>query len=145
VLHVPYKGSNPAISALISGEIQAAMARLATVLPHVKANRIKALAVTGARRTAFAPEIPTVAESGVPGYAFDTWYGLVFPGGTPRAIVTRTHAEIVKLLKSAEVAARFSAAGVEPQTNTPEAFCAMIAQEIPKWQKVAKAANIRVE
>lgn len=145
VLHVPYKGSNPAITALMAGEIQVAMAGLATVLPHVKANRIKALAVTGARRTSFAPEIPTVAESGVPAYAFDTWYGLVFPGGTPRAIVNKTHAEIVKLLKSSEVAARFSAAGVEPQTNAPEAFSAMIAQEIPKWQKVAKASNIRVE
>ncbi len=142
VLHVPYKGSNPAIAALMANEIQVAMAGLATVLPHVKANRIKALAVTGAKRTAFAPEIPTVAESGVPGYAFDTWYGLVFPGGTPRAIVYKTQAEIVKLLKSNEVAARFAAAGVEPLTNTPEAFAAMIASEIPKWQKVAKAANL---
>ncbi len=144
-LHVPYKGSSPAITALMASEIQLAMAGLATVLPHVKANRLKALAVTGATRTPFAPELLTVAESGVPGYAFDTWYGLVFPGGTARGIVLKTHAEIVSLLKSADVAARFAAAGVEPQTNTPEAFAELIAREIPKWQKVVKAANIRVE
>jgi tripartite-type tricarboxylate transporter receptor subunit TctC len=145
VLHVPYKGSSPAITALMAGEIQLAMAGLATVLPHVKANRLKALAVTGAARTPFAPELPTVAESGVPGYAFDTWYGLVFPGGTSRGIILKTHTGIVSLLKSADVAARFAAAGVEPQTNTPEAFAELIAREIPKWQKVVKAANIRVE
>jgi tripartite-type tricarboxylate transporter receptor subunit TctC len=145
LLHVPYKGSNPAITALMAGEIQLAMAGLATVLPHFKAGRLKALAVTGATRTQFAPEMPTVAESGVPGYAFDSWYGLVFPGGTARTIISKTHGEIVKLLKSTEVATRFANAGVEPQTNTPEAFAELIAREIPKWQKVAKAANIRVE
>lgn len=145
MVHVPYKGSNPAITSLMASETQVAMAGLATVLPHVKAQRIKALAVTGATRTPFAPEIPTVAESGVPGYAFDTWYGLVFPGGTPRSIVTKTHAEIVRLMKSAEVAPRFAHAGLEPQTNTPEAFAELIAREIPKWQQVVKAANIRVE
>jgi tripartite-type tricarboxylate transporter receptor subunit TctC len=144
-LHVPYKGSNPAITALMAGEVQLAMAGLATVLPHVKAGRLKALAVTGAKRTPFAPELPTIAESGVAGYAFDTWYGLVFPGGTPRGIVAKTNGEIVRLLKSAEVATRFANAGVEPQTNTPEAFAELIAREIPKWQKVVKAANIRLE
>lgn len=145
MLHVPYKGSNPSITAAIAGEVQAAMAGLATALPHVKAGRLKGLAVTGAKRSRFAPDLPTVAESGIPGYAFDVWYGLVFPGGTPRAIVAKTNAEVVGLLKSPEVAKRFSGAGVEPLTNTPEAFARMIADEIPKWQKVVKAANIRVE
>ena len=84
MLHVPYKGSNPAITALMGGEIQIALAGLATVLPHAKAGRLKALAVTGAKRARIAPEVPTVAEAGVPGYEFDVWYGLVFPGGTPR-------------------------------------------------------------
>jgi len=145
MLHVAYKGSNPAITAVMAGEIQVALAGLATVLPHVKANRLKGLAVTSAKRSQFAPDIPAVAESGLSNYAFDVWYGLVFPGGTPRAIVTKTSTEVTKLLASPEVAKRFAAAGVEPQTNTPEAFAAMIAQEIPKWQKVVKAANIRVE
>lgn len=145
LLHVAYKGSNPAITAVMAGEIQIALAGLATALPHVKGNRLKALAVTGAKRTQFAPDIPTVAESGVPGYAFDVWYGLVFPGGTPRAIVTKVSAEVNRLLASPAVSKRFASAGVEPSTTTPEAFGTMIAQEIPKWQKIVKEAGIRVE
>jgi tripartite-type tricarboxylate transporter receptor subunit TctC len=145
MLHVPYKGSNPAITALMGGELQIAMAGLATVLPHAKSGRLKALAVTGAKRAVIAPELPTVAESGVPGYAFDVWYGLVFPGGTPRAIVTKTQAELVKQLKSPEVSSRFAGAGVEPVTNTPEAFAELIRREVVTWTKVVKAANIKVE
>jgi tripartite-type tricarboxylate transporter receptor subunit TctC len=145
MLHVPYKGSNPAVIAMMSGEIQIALAGLATLLPHVKVGKVKALAVTGAKRTQFAPEVPTVAESGVPGYAFDVWYGLVFPGGTPGAIVKKTNAEVVRMLKSAEVSSRFAGAGVEPITNSPEAFAKMIRDEIPKWHKVVKAAGIKVE
>jgi tripartite-type tricarboxylate transporter receptor subunit TctC len=145
MLHVPYKGSNPAITALMSGELQIAMAGLATVLPHARSGRLKALAVTGAKRAQIAPEVPTVAESGVPGYAFDVWYGLVFPGGTPNAIVKKTHAEVVKQLKSPEVSTRFAGAGVEPHTNTPEAFAELIRNEVVTWSKVVKAANIRVE
>ncbi len=145
LVHVAYKGSNPAVTAAMAGEIQIALAGLATILPHVKGNRLKALAVTGAARTQFAPELPTVAESGVPGYAYDVWYGLAFPGGTPRTIVAKTSLEIGKMLASPEVSKRFATAGVEPLTNTPDAFTALIAQEIPKWQKVVKAANIRVE
>ncbi len=143
--HVAYKGSNPAVTAAMSGEIHIALAGLTTILPHVRANRLKALAVTGAKRTQFAPELPTVAESGVPGYAYDVWYGLVFPGGTPRDIVGKTAGEVGKMLNSPEVGKRFSTAGLEPAPNTPDAFAALIAQEIPKWQKVVKAANIRVE
>ena len=143
--HVAYKGSNPAVTAAMSSEIHIALAGLATILPHVRGNRLKALAVTGAKRTQFAPELPTVAESGVPGYAYDVWYGLVFPGGTPRDIVGKTAGEVGKMLNSPEVGKRFSTAGLEPAPNTPDAFAALIAQEIPKWQKVVKAANIRVE
>jgi len=145
MLHVPYKGSNPAITALMGGELQIAMAGLATVLPHARSGRLKALAVTGAKRAGIAPELPTVAESGVPGYAFDVWYGLAFPGGTPQAIVTKTQAEVVKQLKSPEVGSRFTGAGVEPQTNTPEAFAELIRREVATWTKVVKAANIKVE
>ena len=145
LLHVAYKGSNPAITATMAGEIQIALAGLATVMPHVRGNRLKALAVTSAKRTQFAPEVPTVAESGVPGYLFDVWYGLVFPGGTPRPLVAKTSTEVARLLASPEVSKRFAAAGVEPVTNSPEAFAAMIAAEIPKWQKVVKQAGIRVD
>ncbi|MGQ0525481.1 MAG: Bug family tripartite tricarboxylate transporter substrate binding protein [Betaproteobacteria bacterium] len=145
MLHVPYKGSNPAITALMGNEIQIALAGLATVLPHARGGRLKALAVTGNKRAQIAPEVPTVAESGVPGYQFDVWYGLIFPGGTPRAIVQKTNAEVVRLLQHPDVSKRFATAGVEPQTNTPEAFPALIVREAATWGKVVKAANIKVE
>ena len=145
MLHIPYKGSNPAITALMGGEIQIAIAGLATVLPHARAGRLKALAVTGAKRARIAPEVPTVAESGIPGYAFDVWYGLVFPGGTPRAIVQKTNTEVVRLLQHPDVSKRFANAGVEPQTSTPEAFTALLAREATTWGKVVKEANIRVD
>jgi len=145
LLHVPYKGSNPAITAVMAGEIQVAFGGLQTVLPHARAGKLRALAVTGAKRAQIAPELPTIAEAGVPGYAFDVWYGLAYTGGTPRAIVRKANAEVVRMLKAPEVAGRFALAGVEPVTNSPEAFADMIRQEIPKWTKVAKAAKLRVD
>lgn len=145
MLHVPYKGSSPAIAAVMGGDIQIALAGLATVLPHAKTGKLKALAVTGAQRARVAPDVPTVAESGVPRYAFDVWYGIMFPGGTPQAIVAKTHAELVRLLKSPAVMERFAAAGLEPLTSTPREFSERIKSELPKWQRVAKEANIRTE
>jgi len=145
LLHVPYKGSNPALIAVMAGEIQVAFAGLQTLLPHARSGKLRALAVTGAKRAQFAPELPTIAEAGIPGYAFDVWYGLTFTGGTPRAIVRKTHADVVKVLQAPEVGARFAGAGVEPITNSPEAFAELIRQEIPKWTKVARAAKIRVD
>jgi tripartite-type tricarboxylate transporter receptor subunit TctC len=145
MLHVPYKGSNPALLAAITGEVQVAFAGLQTVLPHSRAGKVRALAVTGAKRAKIAPELPTIAEAGVPGYAFDVWYGLAFPGGTPRAIIAKTNADVTKVLQSPEVAARFATAGVEPLTSTPAAFAETIRQEIPKWTKVARAAKLRVD
>lgn len=145
MLHVPYKGSNPAITAIMGGELNIAIAGLATVLPHARAGKLKALAVTGSKRAQIAPEVPTVAESGVPGYVFDVWYGLVFPGGTPSAIVRKTNAEVVKQLKSPEVAGRFEKVGVEPQTGTPESFRDLIRAEVATWAKVVKASGIKVE
>ena len=145
LLHVPYKGSNPAITAVMAGEIQVAFGGLQTVLPHARAGKLRALAVTGAKRAQIAPELPTIAEAGVPGYAFDVWYGLAYTGGTPRAIVRKANAEVVRMLKAPEVAGRFALAGVEPVTNSPEAFADMIKQEIPKWTKVARAAKLRVD
>ncbi len=145
MLHVAYKGSNPAITAVMGNEIQVALAGLSTVLPHARAGKLRAVAVTGSKRAQIAPEVPTVAESGVPSYVFDVWYGLVFPGGTPRALVDKTQAEVVRLLASPEVSRRFNLAGVEPQTNTPAAFADLIQREIVTWQKVVKNAGIPVE
>ena len=145
MLHVPYKGSNPAIAAVMGGDIQIALAGLATVLPHAKTGKLKALAVTGAQRARIAPDVPTVAESGVPRYVFDVWYGIMFPGGTPQPIIAKTHGELTRLLKSPAVSERFAAAGLEPLTSTPREFSDRIKSELPKWQRVAKEANIRVD
>jgi len=145
LLHVAYKGTAPGLVAVMSGEIQLQMAGLTTVLPYMKNGRIKVLAVTGARRSPIAPELPTIAESGVPGYEFDVWYGIAATGGTPREVVARANAEIVKVLKSPAVGGRFSSAGIEMATSTSEEMVKRIGREIQQWQKLVKAAGIRAD
>ncbi len=145
LMHIPYKGTGPGMSALMSGELQVLMAGLATVLPQAKSGKIKVLAVSGSQRSRMAPEVPTVAEAGVPGYEFNVWYGMMAPGGTSRPIVTKLASEIARLLKAPVVLERFAVAGLEPISNTPDEFTALLKREIPEWNKVAKAANIRVE
>ncbi len=145
MLHVPYKGSGPGLAALIGGEVQLLVAGLATLLPQMNSGRVRVLAVTGSRRAKIAPDIPTVAESGVPGFVFDVWYGMVYPGGTPRPIVLKTSGEINRLLKVPAVSERFTSIGLEPSGTTPEEFGELIRREIPRWQKVAQDAHIKVE
>jgi len=145
LMHIPYKGTGPGMSALMSGELQVLMAGLATVLPQAKSGKIKVLAVSGSQRSRMAPEVPTVAEAGVPGYEFNVWYGMMAPGGTPRPIVTKLATEIARLLKAPVILERFAVAGLEPISNTPDEFTALLKREIPEWNKVAKAANIRVD
>ena len=145
LVHVPYKGTGPALTAMLSGEIHMQLIGISSVVPHMKSGRMRALAVSGAKRSAAAPEVPTVAESGVPGYAFDVWYGMFFPAGTPRAIVAKTNSEINRALKSPALAQRFAGVGVEPAGTTPEAFGKMLRSEIAKWRKVVAQANIRLE
>ena len=145
--HVPYKGTGPGMTAILSGEIQTLLVGLATVLPYVKAksDKLKVLAVTSSKRAAVAPEIPTIAESALPGFEFDVWYGMVMPGGTPRGIVTKASAEIVRLLADPTIKERFSALGLEARSSTPEEFRDLLKREIPTWHKVAKQANIRID
>ena len=147
MLHIPYKGTGPGMTALLGGEIQVLVVGLATVLPYVKAksDKLKVVATMGAKRAQVAPDLPTVAESGFPGFEFDVWYGMVFPGGTPRPIVMKANTEIVKLLKTPAIRDRFVASGLEPSPSTPEEFRDIIRREIPIWHKVAKQANIKVE
>ena len=145
LVHVPYKGTGPALTAMLGGEIQMQLIGISSVVPYLKTGRMRALAVSGAKRSAAAPDIPTVAESGVPGYAFDVWYGMLFPAGTPRAIVGKVNAAINNSLKSPALDQRFAAIGLEPSGSTPEAFAAMIRGEVAKWRKVVKAAKISVE
>jgi len=145
LVHVPYKGTGPALTAMLGGEIHMQLIGISSVVPHMKSGRMRALAVSGAKRSSAAPDVPTVAESGVPGYEFDVWYGMLFPAGTPRAIVGKVNAEINRVLKSAALTQRFAAVGLEAAGNTPEEFATMIRAEIVKWRKVVKSANIKVE
>jgi tripartite-type tricarboxylate transporter receptor subunit TctC len=145
MLHVSYKGSNPALTALMGDEVQLVIAGLATVLPHMKSGRVKGLAVTGSKRAQVAPDVPTAAESGAKGYAFDVWYGLVFTGGTPPAVVEKANATLVKMLKSPDMNKKFLTQGVEPLTSTSKEFVARIDKEIANWRKVVKATNIKIQ
>jgi tripartite-type tricarboxylate transporter receptor subunit TctC len=143
--HVPYKGTGPALTAMLGGEIHFQLIGISSVVPHLKSGRMRALAVSGAKRSAAAPELPTVAESGVTGYAFDVWYGLLAPAGTPRAIVDKVNAEVNRALASPALAQRFAAVGLEPGGTTPDEFAAIIRSEIVKWRKVVESAKIRLE
>jgi tripartite-type tricarboxylate transporter receptor subunit TctC len=144
LVHVPYKGTGPALTAMLGGEIHMQLIGISSVVPHLKAGRMRALAVSGAKRSSAAPDIPTVAET-VPGYAFDVWYGMLFPAATPRPIIARVNAEINRALKSPALTQRFATLGLEAAGGTPEQFAATLRSEIAKWRKVVKAANIRVE
>lgn len=145
MVHVPYKGTGPGMTALLSGEVQVAIVGIATLLPHMTSGKVRALAVTGARRSQAAQTLPTIAETGVTGYEFDVWYGLMATAGTPRDVVSKTNAELARLMKMPALADRFAAAGLEPLTSTPEEFAAIIKSEIPKWQAVVKAAGLKAD
>ena len=143
--HVAYKGAGPAMVALISGEIELALTSVASTLPHIRSGKLRVLAVTSAKRFPSAPELPTVSESGVPGYDATSWYGLMAPAGTPRDIITRLNAEAVKIMRHPEMREKFIASGVDPVGSTPEQFGAFIRSEIEKWGKVVKATGMRIE
>ena len=143
--HVPYKGGGPAVTSLVGGETVVGFATAPSVLQQIKSNRLRGLAVTTSKRTAAAPEMPTIAESGVPGYDSNTWYGALAPAKTPAPIVTRLHTEFVKIMQSADVLERMSVLGYEAMTNTPQEFAAYIKAEVAKWGKVVKATGIRAD
>jgi tripartite-type tricarboxylate transporter receptor subunit TctC len=143
--HVPYKGASPANADLIGGQVQLSFNTLPPLLAQVKAGRVRALAVTSARRAGTMPGLPTIAESGVPGYDVSTWYGLLAPAGTPREVVLRLNAELNKLLQAPEMKAQMGGKGFDVETGTPEQFGNLIAAEVVKWTRVAKAANVKVD
>jgi len=145
ITHVPYKGTGPALSAMIGGEIQMQLIGASSVVPVMKTGRLRVLAVAGGKRSPAMPEVPTVIESGVPGYVFDVWYGMLAPAKTPRAIVNKLNVEINKSLKNPQVIQRFAAAGLDTAGGSPQAFEQLIRSEVPRWRKVAVAANIRVD
>ncbi|MEK7875755.1 MAG: tripartite tricarboxylate transporter substrate binding protein [Pseudomonadota bacterium] len=143
--HVPYKGTNPGMIDTIAGQVPVLMSTLLPPLPHIKTGRLRPLGVTGTTRVVSLPDVPTVAESGVPGYEVVGWYGMAAPAHTPREVITKLHREIANILKSPDVREKLAADGAEPVGSTPEQFAAFIRSEIDKWGKVVKSAGIRVE
>lgn len=144
-VHIPYKGGGPGGVALLAGEISLYFGNVPTVIQYVRAGRLRALAVTGPKRTPAVPDIPTVAESGVPGYEVTTAYGVAAPSKTPRAIVDRLNGDIVRVMNSQEMRERMKNMGADAVTKTPEQYTAFIQSEIAKWGKVIKAAGIKGE
>jgi len=145
MLHVPYKGSAPALQDLLGGQVGAMFDQVVTSLPHVRSGKLRALAVTTLKRTPVAPDLPTIAESGLAGYSVTTWHGLLAPAATPREIVERLSKETAKALGSPEVREKFLAQGAEPTPSTPEQFRAFIESEIEQWAKVVKVSGAKLD
>jgi tripartite-type tricarboxylate transporter receptor subunit TctC len=142
---VAYKGTPQAITALISGEASVGFPATSAVIPHARSGKLRVLAVTTPRRSHMAPDIPTVAESGLSGYDVTTWYGLMVPTGTAQEIVARLNGAALKALANPAVKERFATTDLEPNSSTPEEFGAYIRGEIAKWAKVIKASGIPIE
>jgi tripartite-type tricarboxylate transporter receptor subunit TctC len=145
ILHVPYKGTVPAVADVMGGNVSMALANTLVALPPVKAGRLRAVAITSAKRSAMAPEVPTVAESGLPGFQAGTWYALLAPTGTPREIVTRLNGAVVRIVQLADVREKLAAQGAEPLSATTAQTGEFVHAEIARWAKVVKASGIRLQ
>lgn len=142
ITHVAYKGGAPALVALVSGEVDMSYENTLIITPHIKSGKVRGLAVTGTKRSALLPDLPTVGET-LKGYSASGWYGLLAPAATPKPVITRLHAEAVKALRAPDVLDKLSGQGAEPVANTPEEFTAFIRSETDKWANLVKAANMR--
>ncbi len=145
IVHIPYKGSAPAMIDVVGGQVAITMATMLTGIPHVRSGRLRALGVTSAQRTAVAPDVPSIAQAGVPGYEAVQWYGILAPAHTPKEIVTRLNRDLTAILQSAEIRERFAADGGDAGGNSPEAFARYIKSETEKWARVVKSAGIKPE
>jgi tripartite-type tricarboxylate transporter receptor subunit TctC len=145
LVHIPYKGSGPAMTDLLGGRVMLTMDSVLQALPHIKAGKLKVLAVLGPQRIAALPEVPTVAESGLPGYALTNWFGLLAPAGTPREVTLKVHADVVKILREDEIRKRISEMGADVVGNTPEEFGAAMRAESAQWAEIIKSASIKAE
>jgi len=141
--HVPYKGGAPAVADAIAGHVEVMFSLISTQTPHVRSGRLRALAVTSAKRSAALPDVPTLAESGYPGFEASGWLGLVFPARTPPPVVNRIHQEAVAVLKLRETQAQLEDLGLDPETSSPAAFHALIKSDYARWDKVVRAAGLR--
>ena len=143
--HVPYKGGGPSVIALVGGEVSVGFATMPSVISHVRAGKLRGLAVTTAQRSPATPDLPTVGEAGIPGYEMGSWYGLMAPAGAPKDVVARLNAEMAKILKLPDIKQRLDALGFEALLSTPEEYGAFTKSEIEKWAKVVKASGARAD
>jgi tripartite-type tricarboxylate transporter receptor subunit TctC len=144
IVHVPYKGTAPAFADLSTGRVSLIFEPIGTMLPHIRAGKLKALGVTTAKRSPVAPEIPAIAEA-LPGYDTSTWYGILAPAGTPPEVVRKIHGELVRITQSPEMKERLLAQGLQPVANTPEQFAGILKADVQRWTKLVKDAGITVE
>jgi tripartite-type tricarboxylate transporter receptor subunit TctC len=144
-VHVPYKGATPAITDLVGGHIDFYVGGISGLIPQVRSNKLRALAVTGARRSSELPDVPTIAEAALPGYDISTWFGVVAPAGVASEVVVRLNATLTKILGEKQTRSFLTAQGLEPASSTPEELGRMIQNEIPKFAKIVKAAGIKPE
>jgi tripartite-type tricarboxylate transporter receptor subunit TctC len=145
MVHIPYKGAAPALNDLLGGQVSTAFVSLPAALPHVRAGKLKAYGVTAAKRSEVAPDVPTIAEAGVPGYEVENWYGVLAPAATPREIIERLNTEILKLLKTKEVKELLNNQGFETLESTPEQFAAFNKTELVKWAKLVKLSGAKAD
>jgi tripartite-type tricarboxylate transporter receptor subunit TctC len=145
IVHVPFKGGGPAMMDVIAGNTQVAVGSLVQMLPQIKGGKLKALGVGSAKRIPALPDLPTIAEAGVPGYEVTNWWGIVAPAGTPRAVIERLHRELTAIVGSAETKKRFETEGAEPLQMNPDEFGRFMAAETSKWARVVREARIRAE
>ena len=145
LVHIPYKGGGPAMIDLVGGQVQLVFATGASAVPQIKNGKIKGIAVTTLKRSALMPELPTIAESGLPGFDANNWYGVMVPAKTPRAIINRLNAETIKVLSMPDVKTFLFNQGLDAAPTTPEAFGAYIKSERSKWAKVIKTAGVKAE
>jgi len=143
--HVSYKGGGPAVTDVMGGQVQVTFANLLAVLPHVQAHKLRALGITSAKRSKAAPDLPTIAEGGLKGYDFTSWFGMLVPAGTPKDVVQKISDEIVKALRAPDLSERLTRDGADIIAGTPQEFSAYLKSETAKWSKVIKQAGIKAE
>lgn len=145
LVHVPYKGVNLAMNDVLGGQVQLVVIGIPAAAPHIRAGRLRALAVVAPQRSPSLPDVPTVAEAGLPNFEVSTWYGVLAPAGTPRAIINRLNTELVKIMQVPELKERLAAMATDPVTSTPEEFAELIKQEISRWAKVVREAGLKAD
>ena len=143
MLHIPYRGTAPSVTDLLGGQVDCTFTGAPALMAHVKSGRLRAIAVSSPQRLAVLPDVPTVAESGYPGFEADQWYGLVAPAGTPASVIARLNAEVNKALALPDVARQLAIEGAVPAPATPQVFGDLIRREIPRWAQVVKAGNVK--